>query len=145
MSSLSPLNRCLRWLGTNHGIPLPGSFPTGEFERVQQCVCPSSFSRFVYCLLIARTGILSHPWMVVPQPSPTDGPPPDGVDIQPPWTAEFQSDETTTKPKTIVVPAVQLRPSHPPAPAQSSTSITSSDLPTPTERRPTSYPDDIDT
>jgi len=126
--SLSFLNRDLRRLGTNHGIPLVGGPSAGQIERVQECVCTSFRPcRLAAEVLTAPTGISRQPWMIVSQTSQPNGQPsPDGANIQTLWSAQWQDPETTAKPKPISIPKGHLRP-----PVQFPTSITS-DPPTPT-------------
>lgn len=114
-------------------MPWPGSLGRGEqhFSVHSFLLCYGcqlyvrlSFGLSVCYPLTAPIGILSQPWMIVPNTASRNhgSPPPDGADAKTMWSAQSQSPE---QPKTIVIPKVHL---HPSIPAQLSTSITSSDL-----------------
>ena len=100
------------------GVPLPD-----KLKGYRNVYAPLSFRAVTTEVLTSLIGISRQPWIVVPQPSPADGPPPlDGANIQTQWTAQWQDPETTTKPKPVSIPKAHIRP---PIPAQFSTSITS--------------------
>ena len=121
-------DRDLCRLDTNYGLPFAGDSAVGWIERAQECVrSPSGLS--VCCVLTAPTRMLSQPWINVSQLNPTSGsPPPDGADTETMWSAQSQSRETATEPKTVATPKARL---HPSTSGQLSTSTTPSDLPNP--------------
>jgi hypothetical protein len=116
------------------GVPLPEGLKGYRNVYVSLPFLPSSCLR---CPLIAPTGILRQPWVIVSQlNAANESPAPlDGVEAQVPWPAQQQSSETNTKP--ISIPRAHL---HPPKRTQFPTSITTPDAPTTTNLHPAPVP-----